>query len=284
MTPTTHSQTEPEPFNRPVSNCISADQAAWLKRELMRRRQIRICRCMLLILFLSLWELSALNGWIDSFIFSSPSLIGRCLLSMAADRSLFLHTGITLGETLVSFLICTLGGLGCALLLWLSPTAAQILEPVFVLLNSLPKSALAPLLIVWLGNRPRTIITAAVSVAIFGSVLTLYTGFSRIDPDLIRLIRSLGGTRLHILKLVVLPGSLPLLISNMKVNIGLCLVGVIIGEFLSSKAGLGYLITYGSQTFAMTRVITSIVILCVLSVLLYQIISWCEKRVSQYSR
>ena len=158
-----------------------------------------------------------------------------------------------------------------------------MLEPFLVLLNSLPKSALAPLLIVWLGNNMKTIIVAAVSVAVFGSILTLYTGFTQMDTEKIKLIYSLGGNRKDVLVKVLLPGSLPMLISNMKVNIGLCLVGVIIGEFLSAKAGLGYLITYGSQTFAMTMVVTSIVILCIVSGILYQIIAYAEKKISKLS-
>ena len=133
-------------------------------------------------------------------------------------------------ETLISFAVCTFFGLACALLLWSSKSVAQILEPFLVLLNSLPKSALAPLLIVWLGNNMRTIVVAAVSVAVFGSILTLYTGFSQMDTEKITLIYSLGGKRKDVLLKVLLPGSLPLVISNMKVNIGLCLVGVIIGD------------------------------------------------------
>ena len=205
---------------------------------------------MLIILFLVLWELSASFGWLDSFIFSSPSRIILCLIQMTGDGSLFLHTGITLLETLVSFLAVVIIGLAAALLLWFWRSLAEILEPFLVMLNSLPKSALAPLLIVWLGNNMNTIIVAAVSVALFGSILTLYTGFTSLDQDQIKLIYSLGGTKKDVLFKVLLPGSLPMIISNMKVNIGLCLVGVIIGEFLSSKAGLGYLITYGSQTLS----------------------------------
>ncbi len=146
------------------------------------------------------------------------------------------------------------------------------------MLNSLPKSALAPLLIVWLGNNMRTIIVAAVSVAVFGSILTLHTGFMQTDPDKIRLVQALGGTKKDILFKVLIPSSVPLIISNMKVNIGLCLVGVIIGEFLSAKAGLGYLIIYASQVFKMDMLVMSIVILCILSTVLYQIISVLERR------
>ena len=256
----------------------SQAQRDYLNRQLRHQRKIRAARFMLIILFLALWELSASFGWLDSFIFSSPSRIILCLIQMTGDGSLFLHTGITLLETLVSFLAVVIIGLAAALLLWFWRSLAEILEPFLVMLNSLPKSALAPLLIVWLGNNMNTIIVAAVSVALFGSILTLYTGFTSLDQDQIKLIYSLGGTRRDVLFKVLLPGSLPMIISNMKVNIGLCLVGVIIGEFLSSKAGLGYLITYGAQTFAMTMVVTSIVVLCLLSVILYQAIAVLEKR------
>lgn len=262
---------------------MSVSQQAFVMGEIRRHRQITICRVMLFVLLLSLWELSAHMKWIDSFIFSSPTMIAECLVRMAADGTLFLHTGITLLETLVSFAICTGLGLICALLLWFSKRTAQVLEPFLVLLNSLPKSALAPLLIVWLGNNMRTVMVSAVSVAVFGSILTLYTGFSQMDPSKVTLIYSLGGKKRDALIKVLLPGSLPMVISNMKVNIGLCLVGVIIGEFLSAKAGLGYLITYGSQTFAMTMVVTSIVILCILSGILYQLISLAEGNVNRRS-
>ena len=267
---------------QPVSACnMSVAQQEYVAREIRRHHQVTICRVMLLVLLLALWELAADMHWIDSFIFSSPVMIAKCLVSMAKDGSLFLHTGVTLMETLISFAVCTIFGLACALLLWSSKSVAQVLEPFLVLLNSLPKSALAPLLIVWLGNNMRTIVVAAVSVAVFGSILTLYTGFSQMDTEQIKLIYSLGGGRKDVLLKVLLPGSLPLVISNMKVNIGLCLVGVIIGEFLSAKAGLGYLITYGSQTFAMTMVVTSIVILCIVSGVLYQMIACAEVKIKK---
>lgn len=256
----------------------SEAQKTYLEAELLHRRQVKIVRIMLMVLLLALWELAARFSWIDRFIFSSPSMIGQYFCTMAKDGSLFLHTGITLLETLISFFLVIFISLTAALLLWFSRLLSEILEPYLVMLNSLPKSALAPLLIVWLGNNMQTIIAAAVSVALFGSILTLHTGFSQTDSDKIKLIYSLGGTKKDILMKVLLPSSVPLIISNMKVNIGLCLVGVIIGEFLSSKAGLGYLITYGSQTFQMTLVVTSIVILCILSCLLYALITLLEKR------
>lgn len=265
-------------MNEKIQISPSQSQEDFLNQELLHCRRVKITRIMMTVLLLALWELSASRDWIDSFIFSSPSMIILCLRDMIQDGSLFLHTGVTLLETLVSFFAVVFLGLVAALLLWSCRSLAEILEPFLVMLNSLPKSALAPLLIVWLGNNMNTIIVAAVSVALFGSILTLYTGFASLDQDQIKLIYSLGGTKKDVLFKVLLPGSLPMIISNMKVNIGLCLVGVIIGEFLSSKAGLGYLITYGSQTFAMTMVVTSIVVLCLLSVVLYQCIALVEKR------
>lgn len=261
-----------------INKKTSLRQQEFVAQERKFSMGIRLFRLLLFSLFLGLWELTASLGLIETFLFSSPVLVVKYLISMWTDKTLFLHTGITLFETLASFSLATLLSIGAALLLWMSPGLAKLLEPFLVLLNSLPKSALAPLLIVWLGNNLRTIVVTAVAVSIFGSILTLHTGFSQMDGDCVSLIYSLGGTRRDVLLKVLLPGSLPLIISSMKVNIGLCLVGVIIGEFLCARAGLGYLITYGSQTFAMTMVITSIVILCLMSLVLYQLISLVQRQ------
>ncbi len=199
---------------------------------------------------------------------------------MTADGSIFLHIGVTLYETVVSFFLVVTIAVAVAVGLWASRTASEVLEPYLVMLNSLPKSALAPLLIVWLGNNMKTVIVAAVSVAVFGSILTLHTGFVQTNPDKIKLIYSLGGSKKDVLTKVLIPGSIPLIISNMKVNVGLCLVGVIIGEFLSAKAGLGYLIIYASQVFKMDMLVMAIVILCIVSTLLYQGIAVLEKKIT----
>ena len=152
-------------------------------------------------------------------------------------------------ETIVSFLLVIMISVLVAVALWFSVKLSEILDPYLVVLNSLPKSALAPLLIVWLGADKATIIVAGMSVAIFGSILNLYTSFTTVDAGKIKLIYTMRGNRFQALTKVVLPSSLPAIISNMKVNIGLCLVGVIIGEFLAAKNGLGYLIIYSSQVF-----------------------------------
>lgn len=233
---------------------------------------------MLLVLFLAVWELCAQLGIIDDFIFSSPSKVVLCFWGMLLDGSIFEHIGITLFETLVSFLLVVGIGITMAVLLWSSRSVSEVLEPYLVMLNSLPKSALAPMLIVWLGNHVHTIVVAAVSVAVFGSILTLYNGFQEMDPDKIKLIYSLGGTKKDVFLKVLLPGSVPMIVSNMKVNIGLCLVGVIIGEFLAAQRGLGFLIIYASQVFKLDILMMSIIILCIMSAGLYQGIAYLERK------
>ena len=221
----------------------SPTQKAYLARQKRDRRLVVSARLLVFLIFLAQWEVLARAGWIDSFIFSSPSMIFNTFVEMAKNHSLFIHIGTTLKETLLSFLFVVVLGLGISILLWGCPRLAKVLEPYLVVLNSLPKSALAPLLIVWLGARQRTI------VAIFGSILNLYTGFGEISQEKLKLIRTLGGGKKEELLKIVLPSSVPLILANMKVNIGLCLVGVIIGEFIGARQGLGYLIIYGSQTF-----------------------------------
>lgn len=259
----------------------SSAQTQYLLRIRREKYLIHTSRILLFLAFLFLWEVSARKGWIDSFIFSSPTEIWKTFFRMIHEQNLFSHIGITLTETLLSFIFTVLFGIGIAVLLWACPKLSRILEPYLVVLNSLPKSALAPLLIVWLGANIRTIIVAGMSVAIFGSIINLYTGFREVDPEKLKLIQTLGGTKKDELTKIVLPSSVPLILSIMKVNIGLCLVGVIIGEFIGARQGLGYLIIYSSQTFKMTWLLLSIVILCVIAMGLYEILNLIEKRVQR---
>ena len=255
----------------------SLAQQSFLENRKRRLRAITFARIFIFLFFLLIWEASARLHLIDAFIFSSPSRVYRMFVSMVSDHSIFLHMGVTLAETLVSFLLVFLFSLLTAVILWLFHSLSKVLEPYLVVLNSLPKSALAPLLIVWLGANMKTIIAAGMSVAVFGSILTIYTGFSEVDPEKVKLIYTLGGNRRDVLWKVVLPSSIPIFINTMKVNIGLCLVGVVIGEFIGSRRGLGYLIIYGSQIFQLDMVLMSIVILCIMAMILYQIINLVEK-------
>lgn len=256
---------------------ISLAQQNFLAEQKKHKRSVTVSRLCVFILFLGLWETASQTGLIDSFIFSSPSKIFLCAYGMALDHTLFTNIGITLFETLASFFLVILCSVAVTIILWFNKHLSETLEPYLVVLNSLPKSALAPLLIVWLGANYNTIIITGMSVAIFGSILSLYTSFQSVDAEKVKLIYTLGGTKLHVLTKVVLPSSLPALFSLMKVNVGLCLVGVIIGEFIAARAGLGYLIIYGSQVFKLDWVIMSIVILCIIAVALYQAIVATEK-------
>lgn len=257
-------------------NTDSYAQRQFIRHHRRHHHFVTVMRFLVLLLFLFIWEASARFGMIDTFFFSCPSMVLSCFVKMIKDGSFFSNTGITLLETLFSFALVTAFSLITAILLWCSKPLSEILEPYLVILNSLPKSALAPLFIVWLGTGTDTIIAAGISVAVFGSVINLYTGFKSVDEEKLKLIATLGGSRLTALKKVVLPSSVPLILSNMKVNVGLALVGVIIGEFLAARQGLGYLIIYGTQVFQLNMVITSIIILCVIAMALYQCIQFAE--------
>ncbi len=252
------------------------NQELYVKAHQKHHHQVTAYRLLIFVAFLVLWELSVALGWIDAFFFASPSQVILCFIDLVLNKSLFMHIGITLLETLVSFLLVFVISLVVATMLWYSGKLSEILEPYLVILNSLPKSALAPLFIVWLGTGTTTIIVAGISVAVFGSIISFFTAFQQISESKITLIYTLGGNKTHALKKVVLPGSIPTLISTAKVNIGLSLVGVIIGEFLAARRGLGYLIIYGSQVFQLNMVITSIIILCIIAMGFYKVIQVIE--------
>ena len=241
-------------------NNLSLQRQTYIRQQKHYHAIITFVRLFILAGFLVLWEISAATGVINPFIFSSPSRILNTFIYMAKDGSIFMHIFVTLFETFLSFFLIIVLGLGTAIILWLWRGLSDCLEPYLIVLNSLPKSALAPMIIVWLGNNMKAIIITAISVAIFGMIINIYTGFLETDKEKI-----------------ILPGSKKIIISNTKVNIGLCLVGVIIGEFLAASHGLGYLIIYGSQVFKMTYVSMSIVILCIISTLLFKLIDVLEK-------
>ncbi|MBP3702620.1 MAG: ABC transporter permease [Lachnospiraceae bacterium] len=260
-----------------MKTSISHSQEIFLKKYKRKKHLIRFFQIFLFILLIASWEILARLQILDPFIFSSPSRMWNCMLELTKNGSLFYHIGITLAETFISFLLVTVLSILLAVLLWWNDMIASIAEPYLVVLNSLPKTALAPVFIVWLGNNMKTIVIAGISVAVFGSIITLYTQFQSVEEDKIKLILTLGGTKKDVLRRVVLPGNIPAILSNMKVNIGLSLVGVIIGEFLAANAGLGYLIIYGSQVFKLDYVMLSICILCIVATGLYKLLGFLEK-------
>jgi NitT/TauT family transport system permease protein len=258
-----------------------SDQELFVRNHKKQHHQIAFMRILICVSFLLLWEISAQLNWIDPFFFASPTNVVICFWDLLLNGDLLTHTFITLLETIVSFTLVFLFSLLTSTLLWYSQRLSDIIEPYLVILNSLPKSALAPLFIVWLGTGIKTIIVAGISVAIFGSIISFYTGFKQVDPEKITLIYTLGGNKKDAFSKVVLPGSVPILISTTKVNIGLALVGVIIGEFLAARTGLGYLIIYGSQVFKLNMVITAIIILCFIAIAFYKTIQSVEHNIKK---
>ena len=273
-----HKKVEGESLN------VSAAQQAFIRKHKIQLRWVRFYQTLILVIFLAAWEITARLGILNSFIFSSPTRVMNTIASMTATGQLLYHIGITLLETLGSFFLVNVLGVLIAVILWWNHSVSKVLEPYLIVLNSLPKSALAPVFIVWLGNNVKTIIVAAVSVAIFGTIINLYMNFREVEEDKIKLIYTLGGKKKDVLIKVILPSNIPFIISQMKVNIGLSLVGVIIGEFLAAKAGLGYLIIYGSQVFKLDWVIMSIVILCIVATGLYKLLTYFEKKVSSQQK
>ena len=240
----------------------------------LKRRKIAVSamRWGLLAAVIALWELLAKTGVIDSFITSCP---------LCKDGSLFEHAGVTLFETVVSFLIATAAGTLIAIALWWCDTLRNVLEPHLVVLNALPKIALGPVIIIWVGAGTGAIIVMALMISLIITVLSTLNGFLEVDKGKITLLDTMNATKLQKLIYLVLPSNVPTIISALKINVGLCWVGTIMGEYLVSRAGLGYLIIYGGQVFKLDLVMTSTVVLCVLAALMYAVVALLEKLVNK---
>ncbi|HOJ77927.1 MAG TPA: ABC transporter permease [Bacillota bacterium] len=252
--------------------------------EQVRKQELLIATyqvliCLFLIVF---WEIGAAFKWIDPFITSQPTKVFTTIVNLFNSGKLFIHIGTTVGETTIGFVLGTLGGTLIAILLWWSKTVASILDPYIVLLNSIPKVALGPVFIVWLGSGTVAIVAMALAISIIVTIMMVLNGFNEVDPDKIKLLQSFGATRMQILTKVTLPATVPTIIAALKVNLGLSLVGTIVGEFLVSKEGLGYLIVYGGQVFNMSLVMASMLILCVVAVVLYYAVAILENRVVRW--
>jgi NitT/TauT family transport system permease protein len=218
--------------------------------------------------FLIIWQIAPQLHWVNPMLTSYPTAVFWSLLAMTQDGTLLLHVKATILATAIGFVGGMVLGTGTAIVLWWSPFVYRVLDPFVVVINAIPKIALVPIFYIWLGDM-MSIYAMAVAVSVFVTVIMLYTGFQAIDPDKIKLVRLFSASRLQVLTKVVLPGSVPTMMSTLKVNIGLTLVGVVVGEFQSAKAGLGYLITYGSQIFQMNMVMSAIVVLAFISSLLF---------------
>src|ERR1700737_4856925 len=267
-------QTSPSPG--PVMQ--SAAYAKYLRGLRHRTRIVQTWQIGLVALFLGVWEIAPRAGWINPMLTSYPSAVARTLLVMLQDGTLVLHTRTTLSEIMIGFCGGMVLGLVCAVALWSSPFLYRVLDPFVVVLNGVPKIALVPIFYIWLGDTA-SIYAMAIAVSVFVTIIMLHTGFNAVDADKIKLVKLFGASQRQILWKIVLPASVPTMISTLKVNVGLALVGVVVGEFQASKAGLGYLITYGSRIFQMNLVMTSIVVLAAISSVLFIAIQTIETTV-----
>jgi ABC-type nitrate/sulfonate/bicarbonate transport system, permease component len=255
---------------------IRTEHEKYLLSIKRRKALILCCRGAVATVFFLLWELLAHFKVIDAFITSSPLKIVKTLVNLW-ENDLLLHLWTTVSETLAGFSLGVILGLLLATLLWFSPLVCKVFEPYLVVLNAVPKIALGPVIIIWAGAGQGAIIIMAIAISLIVTVLDMLSGFCTTPQNLILMAKSFGGGRLKIFRKIVLPSSLPILFNSLKINIGLSLVGVITGEFLVSKAGLGYLIVYGGQVFRLDLVMASVVILTLLAAVLYSGVSLCEK-------
>lgn len=241
----------------------------------------KIYQILLLVLFLGLWELLVATNVLDAFFFSSPSRICSTLIELFASGNLIYHMWVTLSETFIGFIIATALGTLIAIALWWSDKLRKVLDPYIVVLNSLPKIALGPLIIIWVGAGTNAIVTMCVLICIVITILSMLSAFLNCDKDKILLMKSFGANKFQILTKLILPNAFVDFISVLKINVGMAWVGTIMGEYLVSKAGLGYLIVYGSQIFKLDIVLTSTVVLCILAGGMYALVGLLERKVKR---
>lgn len=259
----------------------SRDHIAYLKKLRNKKIIIIASRCLILAAILGIWELCAHFKVIDPFITSSPSRVCSTIGGLYSDGTLFYHIGITLFETLTGFALAVIIGYIIAVALWASETVRKVLEPYIVVLNSLPKIALGPLIIIWIGTGYDAIIFMTVLVSIIVCIMNMLTGFISVDKTKLLLMKSMGADKFTTLRKLIIPASLPALMNTLKVAVGLAWIGSIMGEYIVSKAGLGYLIVYGGQVFKLDLVMSATFILCVLAGGMYGIIALIEKKVTK---
>jgi NitT/TauT family transport system permease protein len=248
----------------------------YLTKKRRRQRAIRSCQFFVLFFTVALWEVLARVGVIDSFLMSQPSRVWRTVANFS-NNNLLHHIGVTLFETAMGFVAGVFLGILIAFILWYSDFLSKVAEPFLVVLNALPKIALGPVIIIWVGAGMQAVIVMALAISLVVTIMEMLNGFKNTDPELIKMARTFGANRLQTFLKITFPSNLHTLFNCLKINIGLTLVGVIAGEFLVSRAGLGYLIVYGGQVFQMDLVMTSVIILAVVAALLYRMVVFMER-------
>lgn len=257
---------------------ISENRKRYLKKIKKNKFAIHLTQISILIIFIVAWEYLANVGVIDSFLASQPSRIVKTFMNLS-NNDLLEHLKITIIETLAGFSLGTVLGVIIAIILWWSPFISKVAQPYLVILNSLPKVALGPIIIIWVGAGMPAIIVMALAISLIVTILDILNGLINTDKEKIKMAKTFNASKFQILTKIVIPANISTLFNTLKVNIGLSLVGVISGEFLVSKGGLGYLIVYGGQVFKLDLVMTSVIILGIVAALMYECIELLRRKV-----
>ena len=255
----------------------SKEHKEYIKRIKINKILIFLVQITIITGLTIIWQFLADKQIINTFITSSPKEVIKTLINLYNQNNIFNHIYITIYETFISFILGTIIGTLIAIILWWNKFIAKVMDPYLTILNSLPKVALGPIIIIWAGASINSIIIMALLISVIVTTITVYNGFSNTDINKINLLKSFKANKFQILKMVILPSNYPTIISSLKINVSMSLIGVIMGEFLVSKEGIGYLIMYGSQVFNLNLVITGIIILAVVSYIMYMIVSYIEK-------
>ena len=263
---------------------MEKEHEVYLKKVKRNKWKIGIIRIAILVIFIALWEVAAKLKLIDTFLTSSPSRIVKSLISFVNGGTLFRHIWVTCYETIIGFMLGTILGVIIAIILWASKTASKVLDPYLVVLNALPKVALAPIIIFWVGNGTPAIITIALLISIVTTIISVLTGFNEVDEGKMLLMTTFQANKWQKLRYLVFPASIPVIISALKINVGLSWVGVIMGEFLVAREGLGFLIIYGGQIAQLDMVMMSIVILSVIAFIMYEVVAILENKLVNKKR
>ncbi|MFR4996625.1 MAG: ABC transporter permease [Clostridium paraputrificum] len=257
---------------------MSKEHELYVKKVKRDKLKVTLFRILILLGFIVLWELAADMKWIDPFLTSSPSRMFKSFLSFYEDGTILRHIWVTCYETILGFSLGTILGTIVAIILWWFPFTAKVLDPYLVVLNALPKVALAPIIIFWVGNGTSAIIVIALLISIVTTIISVFTGFQDVDREKILLMKTFQANKIQILRYLIIPYTIPVLISALKINVGLSWVGVIMGEFLVAREGLGFLIVYGGQISQLDMVMMSIVLLSIIAFLMYKLVAIIEKK------
>lgn len=263
---------------------MSVEQINFIKKLKIKKILIFITQIIIGLIFIIGWELLSYHEIINSFIFSSPSKIIFCLKELIVNKNLFNHILVTTNEVLISFGLGSIISFILATIFYLIPTSKKIFDPYITILNSLPKVALGPIIIIWMGANSKSIIVMALLINVIVSLIGFYNGFINTDKYKIKLLKTLKANKIQILSRLVIPANLENIMSTLKLNISMSLIGCITGEFLVSKEGIGYLILYGTQVFNLNLVMSGIFILIILSFIFYKVITIIEKIVLKNSK